>query len=596
MDVIEVTKFGGPRVLEAREVADPVAGPGQLVVGMSAVDVLSLEAQLRSGWGREFFGTEPPFVPGTGGAGRVLSVGAGVDPAWVGRRVAGMFDTGTYAEQAVSTPDTLVEVPDGLGLREAAAVSQVGPAALSLVAAADLAPGARVLVTGAGGALGLPIVRLARAAGAHVTAAAHGPAKRAAALRAGAERAVDYDEIAGEFDVVFDGVGGSVGAAAFESVTRTFLAYGVPSGSPAPVTEADAARRGVRLVGMEQVQFAPAEYRRLAEQTMTEAAAGRLSTVVGLAVPLERAADAHAALESRELVGKAVLLVTAQAARYPDLGALEDIPLPKPGPGQVRVAVRAAGVNGIDWKLGRGLMGAPHNGPTGIEMAGTVDALGPGVTRWRIGDPVYGPTPAGAAATHALADADALTAKPADLSYVDAAALPVAVETAHRTLTELGVAAGHTLLIHAVAGGVGLAAAQLALARGAHVIGTASERHHDRLRTMGIDPVTYGEGLADRLTRPIDRVLDASGRDVVGLSVALTGDPAKVVTIADPAGAAEHGVRFSHNGGPVPTDEVAHIRVPVAEVFPLTRTADAHQRSEDGHFFGKLVIDTTPPW
>lgn len=602
MDVIEVTKFGGPEVLEPRQAAAPVAGPGQVVVGLSVVDVLSLESQLRSGWGRELFGWQPPVVPGTGGAGHVLSVGDGVDPAWVGRRVAGQFTGGSYAEQALSSPDVLVEVPSAVSLRQAAALIQVGPAALRLLAGAELAPGARVLVTGAGGALGLPVIQLARAAGAHVTAAAHGPTKRAAAIRAGAAVAVDYDQLSGQFDVVFDGVGGTVGGAAFELVVRggTFLAYGVPSGAPAPVTEADARRRGVRLVGMAQVQFTPEEYRRFAEQTMTEAAAGRLTTVVGLAVPLERAAQAHAALESRELVGKAVLVVTAQAAGYTEYGdadvlTVKEIPLPKPGVGQVRVAVRAAGVNGIDWKLRQGMTGAPLDGPatTGIELAGTVDALGPGVTRWRVGDPVYGTVTTGAAATHALADADALAAKPAELSYDDAAALPVAVQTAYRTLTELGVTAGHTLLIHAVAGGVGLAAAQLALARGAHVIGTASERHHDRLRAMGIDPVTYGDGLADRLTRPVDRVLDASGRGVIALSVTLTGDPDKVVTIADPVGAAEHGVRFSRGGVAVPPAEVAHVRVPVAEVFPLTRVADAHRRSEDGHFFGKIVITTT---
>ncbi|NRQ36748.1 zinc-binding dehydrogenase, partial [Nonomuraea sp. NN258] len=457
-----------------------------------------------------------------------------------------------------------------------------------------------------------PIVRLARAAGAHVTAAAHDPAKRAAALEMGATTAIDYDALTtapgggpggGDergFEVVFDGVGGQVGASAFELTTAggRFFAYGVPSGATAEVDPAEAERRGVRLVGMEQVQFAPEEFRRLAARTLAEAAAGRLATVVGLAVPLERAPEAHAALQARELVGKALLLVTAQAVRYsehgePDVLTLTEIPLPQPGPGQVRVAVRAAGVNGIDWKLRRGFLGAPLDGPagTGIEVSGTVDALGPGVTRWKIGDPVFGPVPTGGLATHALAEADALLPRPGHLSDEEAAALPVAVETAARTLAELKLEAGQTLLIHAVAGGVGLAAAQLARARGAHVIGTAGERHHDRLRALGVEPVTYGDGLEDRVGRPVDRVLDASGRGVIGLSVRLTGDPDKVITIADPVGAAEHGVRFSSNGGPVPAD-AAEIRVPIAEVFPLERAADAHRRSEDGHYLGKIVVNT----
>ncbi|SEG38441.1 NADPH:quinone reductase [Nonomuraea solani] len=600
MNVVEVTKYGGPEVLVAGTAPDPVAGVGQVVIGVSVADVMSIDAQLRAGWGREWFPGEPPFVPGTGVAGRVLAVGDGVDPAWVGRRVAALVPGGGYAERVVADVATVVVVPDEVPLWSAAAVIQVGPAALSLVAAAGLTRGARVLVTGAGGALGLPIVRLATAAGARVTAAAHGPAKRAAALEAGAAEAVDYSDLAGRFEVVFDGVGGMVGGSAFGLVGPggRFFAYGVPSGATAMIDPAEAERRGVRVIGMEQVQFAPDEFRRLAELTLRETAAGRLTTQVGLAVPLERAAEAHAALEARELVGKALLLVTAPAVRYrehggPEVLALEEVPLPQPGPGQVRVAVRAAGVNPIDWKIRYGFRGTPIDGPqgTGFELAGTVDALGPGVTGWRPGDPVYGQVASGAVATYAIADATALTAKPDDLTYEEAAALPVATATARRTLGELGVEKGHTLLIHAVAGGVGLAAAQLALARGASVVGTASERHHDHLRALGVHPVTYGDGLEERLPAPVDRVLDASGRGELELSVKLTGDPAKVVTIADRAGAARLGVRFS-TGGDAKDGQDEHVRIPVAEVFPLERAADAHRRSENGHFLGKIVINT----
>jgi NADPH:quinone reductase-like Zn-dependent oxidoreductase len=317
MNVVEVTVFGGPEVLAVKRAPDPVAGPGQVVIGVSVVDVMSIDAQLRAGWGKEWYPLRPPFVPGTGVAGRVLSVGGGVDPAWTGRRVAALLPSGGYAERAVAELDTLVAVPDGVGPREAGALIQVGPAALSLIDAAELKPGDRVLVTGAGGALGLPLVRLAAAAGAEVTAAAHDPAKRAAAVRFGATTTLGYDELTGErggFDVVFDGVGGQVGSAAFHLMARggTFFAYGVPSGSTAQVDPGEAEARGVRLVGMERVQFTPERFRRLAERTMAETAAGRLATVIGLAVPLERAAEAHAALASRELVGKAVLLVTAE--------------------------------------------------------------------------------------------------------------------------------------------------------------------------------------------------------------------------------------------------------------------------------------------
>ncbi|WP_433431282.1 zinc-binding dehydrogenase [Nonomuraea sp. CA-141351] len=590
MNVIEVTKFGGPEVLEVRRAPEPVAGPGQVLIGVSAVDVMSLDAQLRAGWGREWFPNKPPFVPGTGVAGRVLSVGDGVDAGWAGRRVAAFLPSGGgYAEQVVAGVETVVGVPDEVPLWRAASLIQVGPAALSLVDAAELKPGSRVLVTGAGGALGLPIVRLAGAAGAHVTAAAHGAAKREAALGMGAAEAVDYTELSGRFDVVFDGVGGEVGGAAYELVEPggTFFAYGVPSGSAALIKPGAA-----RVVGMEQVQFAPDEFRQLAQRVMED---DRLATVVGLAVPLERASEAHAALDRRELVGKAVLLVTAQAARYranggPEVLTLDEIVLPQPGPGQVRVAVRAAGVNPLDWKLRRG---GPVDGPrgTGLELAGTIDAIGPEVSGWRLGQPVFGQVESGAAATHAIADAAALTPKPDELTYEEAAALPVALETAQRTLSELDLQPGQTLLIHAVAGGVGLAAAQLAIARGAQVVGTAGEHHHPYLRDLGVHPVTYGEGLEERLPGPVDRVLDASGRGELELSVKLTGDPAKVISIADPVNAAKMGVRFSTGGtrGPVPAHEV---RIPVAEVFPLERIADAHRRSEDGHFLGKIVVNT----
>ncbi|WP_219466652.1 zinc-binding dehydrogenase [Nonomuraea rhizosphaerae] len=314
MNVVEVTGFGGPEVLAHRRAPDPEAGPGQVVVGVSVVDVMSIDAQLRAGWGREWSPLAPPYVPGTGVAGHVLSTGEGVDPAWAGRRAAALLTGGGYASRAVAEVSTLVEVPGEVDLRDAAALIQVGPAAISLVEAAELKPGARVLVTGAGGALGLPIVRLADALGARVTAAAHAPAKRAPALRYGAAEAVGYDELDGEFAVVFDGVGGQVGTAAFHLVALggTFFAYGVPSGSTAQADPEEARRKGVRLVGMEQVRFAPEEFRRLAGRAMAEAAAGRLATEIGLALPLEQAARAHAALASRELIGKAVLLVTAE--------------------------------------------------------------------------------------------------------------------------------------------------------------------------------------------------------------------------------------------------------------------------------------------
>lgn len=184
----------------------------------------------------------------------------------------------------------------------------------------------------------------------------------------------------------------------------------------------------------------------------------------------------------------------------PEVLTLEEVPTPDPGPGQVRIRVRAAGINAIDWKLRSGALarGEPLREPAGVgvELSGTIDAVGPGTRGWRAGQDVLGQVATGAAADHVLATPDSLVAKPGWLAFEQAAALPVAAETAYRTLRQLDLREGQTLLIHAVAGGVGMIAAQLARAWGARVIGTASPRHHAFLRQLGAQPVTYRPGAA----------------------------------------------------------------------------------------------------
>lgn len=301
----------------------------------------------------------------------------------------------------------------------------------------------------------------------------------------------------------------------------------------------------------------------------------------------------------------------SQAIRYTDYGEadvlqLTDVPLPEPGPGQVRIAVKAVGVNALDWKIRKGFLseGEPLPGPsgTGIELAGIIDAVGDDVSQWKAGQAVFGRSATGgAAATHDLAGADEIFGKPEWLSFEQAAALPVAVETAYRTLRQLGVREGQTLLVHAAAGGVGLMATQLARAWGATVIGTAGEPNHAFLREIGAIPVTYGEGLTERVRsaapQGIDAVLDGSGRGVLPDSIALTGDPEKVITIADLT-AAEHGVRFSARPGPagpaleaiLPLIGQGRIRMPIDSVYPLEKAAEAHRHSENGHLQGKIIL------
>ena len=321
MQVVQAMRFGGPEVLATSEVPDPVAGPGQLVVAVSAVEVLFLDTQLRSGWGRGYFPLEPPYVPGTGVAGVVSSVGEGVDPGWAGRRVvARTGDTGGYVTQVAASADEVFEVPDGLGLREALASLHDGPTALSRLDRAGVRPGERVLVNAAGGSLGSWLVPLARAAGARVIAAARGERKLHRARELGAGTVVDYSEPGwadrvreatggAEIDVVFDGTGGQVGRTAFEITARggRFFSYGAASGDFATIDPQEAEQRQVTLVGIGD-QLTPAEWRRLTERALSELAAGTVRPAIGQALPLERAADAHAAMEARAVIGKTLLL------------------------------------------------------------------------------------------------------------------------------------------------------------------------------------------------------------------------------------------------------------------------------------------------
>jgi NADPH:quinone reductase-like Zn-dependent oxidoreductase len=287
----------------------------------------------------------------------------------------------------------------------------------------------------------------------------------------------------------------------------------------------------------------------------------------------------------------------------PEVLELVELPDPEPGPGQIRVAVRAAGVNPIDWKVRSGAMGGDLPKRTGQEVAGVVDKLGDGVTGIEVGEAVFGGAAGGGgAAQYALVENYARV--PASLDFVGAAALPVAVETAVRTLDVLGVSGGQTIVINGASGSVGIAAVQCALARGARVIGTASEANQDYVREFGAQPTTYGEGLVERVRAlagdGVDRALDASGGGVLPALVELTGSPERVITIADYGGAEATGVTFSGGMGSERAwhalaevgelIEAGRFRLPVAQTFPLADIAEAHRISEGGHPRGKLVL------
>jgi NADPH:quinone reductase-like Zn-dependent oxidoreductase len=236
-------------------------------------------------------------------------------------------------------------------------------------------------------------------------------------------------------------------------------------------------------------------------------------------------------------------------------------------------------------------------------VAGIVEQVGPGVSGFAVGDEVLGSSVSPAYAEQALCLAEKLVSKPAGIDWSVAGSLAVVIGTAYKTLALLAVESGETLLIHAASGGVGLAATQLALARGVKVIGTAGQSNQELLGSLGATPVLYGEGLRERVVEVapdgINAVLDASGRGELGLSVELAGGPERVITIAA-QDAAEHGVVFHASGGGADTvpalEEVlpliadGHFVFPIAQTFSLEQVGEALEESEAGHAAGKLVL------
>jgi NADPH:quinone reductase-like Zn-dependent oxidoreductase len=296
-----------------------------------------------------------------------------------------------------------------------------------------------------------------------------------------------------------------------------------------------------------------------------------------------------------------------KAARFSQFGGPEvleivDLPDPHAGPGEVRIAVRAAGINASDWKKREGLMDDELPQTLGYEAAGIVDEVGEGVVSVTIGDRVFGASGDGAAQAE-LAVLSFFAPIPPSLDFASAAALPAAVETATRSLDQLGVRSGSTVLINGASGSVGSAAVQLAVVRGARVIGIAGPANQEYLRSLGADPVVYGEGLVERVRalapEGVELALDVAGNGILPELIELTGGAERVVTIADFVGAREHGVRFSSGdaGRAVNAlDEIGELiesgrfSLPVAQTFPLADIAEAHRVSENGHLRGKLVL------
>src|SRR4051794_9347567 len=300
MRAVVLREFGPPAALRLEEVPDPVPGPGEVRVEVGYANVTFVETQMRAG-----APPHPSMLPEL-----PVVLGNGVGGTADGRRVVtSLGGRGGYAERVVAPADRLIDVPDGVALRDAVALLSDGRTALGLVRRAALRPGETVVVEAAAGGVGSLLVQLAHNAGARVVALAGGERKLVLARELGAEMAVHYgqagwEDTVGAVDVVFDGVGGDVGEATHALLRPggRFLPCGMASGRSAAVPERD----GVAVV--RGGPPSPAELLELTRAVLDEAATGRVRPVIGQELPLADAAAAHAAIEARETVGKTLLV------------------------------------------------------------------------------------------------------------------------------------------------------------------------------------------------------------------------------------------------------------------------------------------------
>ncbi len=285
-----------------------------------------------------------------------------------------------------------------------------------------------------------------------------------------------------------------------------------------------------------------------------------------------------------------------------------DRPEPKPGPSELVIEVKAVGVNPADHKIRSGALAKPRAAVKfplvlGVEAAGVVVAVGSDVDGFAEGDEVLGKPPApehGSYAEHAVLRAETTTRKPAQLSFVQAAALPVAGGTAWDVLAELGAAEGETLLIHGIGGGVGVMAAQLARDRGIAVFGVASDAKRALAESLGATLVAYDRGdvveqMRQLLPGGVHAIFDLVGGEALRHVAILVTNPARIVSVADP-GVAELGGSFLvafFSGVPAMANLVAEGKLDpkVLQTYPFEQAPQALRAVESGHVLGKIVID-----
>jgi NADPH:quinone reductase len=322
MRAMIVKEFGGPDRLVFSETADPTPGHGECLIAVEAIDTLFLDTMLRSGNAPPSMEPDVPWIPGNGVAGRVIAVGEGVDPAWIGRAVAGHTGNrrGAYAELAAVAAEDAVPIPEGLDVGDAAALLHDGPTALKLLEVTRLSSDDDVLVLGASGGLGLLLVQLARAHARRVVAVARGAAKCARIAELGPDAVIDTDHDDWEArarealgpdgaQIILDNIGASLGAAAFGLLATggRYSAHGTPSGAFTTPDPATVRERQATVTGIETVQLPRGELAELTGRAFAAAVAGRLTPVIGQTFALAHGTDAHTAIEKRQVYGKTLL-------------------------------------------------------------------------------------------------------------------------------------------------------------------------------------------------------------------------------------------------------------------------------------------------
>ena len=291
----------------------------------------------------------------------------------------------------------------------------------------------------------------------------------------------------------------------------------------------------------------------------------------------------------------------------PDILALTELPAPRVGPGEVLIRVRSAAVNPVDWKVLKGhldgLMQVDFPAIPGWDVAGVVEAVGLDTPEYAVGDEVIAYARKdwvqhGTFAELVSAPIRTVARKPRSLDWHQAAGLPLAGLTAYQLLSRLGLKPGETVLVHAAAGGVGMLAVQVARALGARVIGTASEGNHEFLEGLGAEPVSYAGGLSERVRELVPEGVDVVADFVGGVlesTLAVLAEGGRHGSTVDGEVAAHGGLYAWVRPDAADLTALAELAdagtVPVQEVFPLARAADAFRLSQAGHVRGKLAIE-----